>query len=151
MQRDSFSRNLQVLRLPSGGAPEVNTTFLSVGATGSCALPDEVAFKLSYPSKNGHAHFAGVCGGIRPRLRDGLEADVGVADHFRDRCSSVRNPTDTDVPPLLHAPAKTQSADVRVTSSTMCDRLTFLSYGITFAIGLGLKAINLGFLINPII
>ena len=64
------------------GAPEANTTFLSVGAPGSCALSDQVAFKLSYPSKNGHDHFAGVRGCIRPRLRDGLEAGSGVADHF---------------------------------------------------------------------
>jgi hypothetical protein len=35
-----------------------------------------------YPSKNGHDHFARVRGGIRPRLRDGLKAGSGVADHF---------------------------------------------------------------------
>jgi hypothetical protein len=64
------------------GAPEANTTFLSVGAPGSCALSDQVAFKLSYPSKNGHDHFASVRGCIRPRLRDGLEAGSSVADHF---------------------------------------------------------------------
>jgi hypothetical protein len=33
------------------GAPEENATFLSLGATRSRALPDEVAFKLSYPRK----------------------------------------------------------------------------------------------------
>lgn len=64
------------------GAPEANATFLSLGATRSRGPPDEVAFKLSYPSKNGHDHFARVRGGIRPRLRDGLEAGSGVADRF---------------------------------------------------------------------
>jgi hypothetical protein len=35
-------------------ASEANTTFLGIDATGSSALPDQVAFELSYPSENGH-------------------------------------------------------------------------------------------------
>ena len=44
---------IQLLDVHLLGAPEANTTLLSVGAPGSCALSDQVAFKLSYPSKNG--------------------------------------------------------------------------------------------------
>jgi hypothetical protein len=64
------------------GAPESNTTLLSVGATGSSALPNQVAFELSYPRENGHDHLPGVGSGIGPWLGDGLEAGSGVADHF---------------------------------------------------------------------
>src|ERR1039458_1557408 len=70
---------VSLLRVHLLGASEANTAFLSVGATGSSALSDKVAFELSYPCENGHDHLSGVRGGVGPRLGDRLEAGSGVA------------------------------------------------------------------------
>jgi hypothetical protein len=74
--------SLFVVHLP--GASEANTTFLSFGATGSGALPDQVALELGYSGEDGHDHFASVGGSVGPRLGDRLKTGPRAADGLDD-------------------------------------------------------------------
>ena len=63
---------------------EADAALPRVGAAGTGALADEVAFELGDAGEDGHDHLAGMGGGIGPGLGNGLEAGAGLADGFDD-------------------------------------------------------------------
>jgi hypothetical protein len=105
----SFSQEplceILLLRIHLPGASEANTTFLSLGATGSSTLPDEIALELSYPSENGHDHLSGVGSGVSPGFGDRLKTGTGIADHFDEAHRFRRTGTrDRDISPTMTLP-----------------------------------------------
>ncbi len=64
---------------------EANAAFVGVGATGACAFANQVSLELGDAGEDGHDHFAGMGGGVCPRLGEALEAGTGLVIFRRSR------------------------------------------------------------------
>jgi hypothetical protein len=63
---------------------EADAALSGVGTAGIGPFANEIPLKLGDAGEDGHDHFAGVGGGIRPRFGDGLKAGTGLPNQLGD-------------------------------------------------------------------